>query len=141
MSDYLSWKEKMDLRRLLKTLHAVVDKYAADEASYHSPHAVSHFCHGFYHDYYEDILRHRTQELAAAIAAGEEVDGITVLASGELALSPILAEEMIRQAFEMILLIGIEHGRRGHSPTECKCIEDVGDGVEQLLHDGEWGHA
>lgn len=141
MSDYLTWKEKMDLRRLLRTFHSVVDKYSADEASYHSPHAVSDFCHTFYHECYEEELARQARELSEALEAGEEVEGVIRTPDGGVALTPRHVENAVRQALEMAMLIGIEHGRRGHSPTECRCAQAFSDDVEAMLRSGKWGHA
>lgn len=140
MAGHLNGRERYDFQRLRETLDRVSAKYSAPDASYHSPHGVAEFAHMFYHHAFEHEMREQAKALAAQIDAGEEVEGVQRTSDGGAMLAPNHIENVVRQAFEMVLLVGIEHGRRGFKPTECKCIQELGDEVESQLHSGEWGH-
>ena len=122
---HLNEQELKDLMELQNTFDRLMDKYTGSGATYHSPHGVSEFCHRLYHSGFEPDL-HKLEE---------------GLLESDIATRAIQMENLVRQTFEAILLIGIEHGRTSNAPSECKCIENVADAIESELHQGNWGHA
>lgn len=137
----LNEQEVIDLRRLRKTFDDVAIKYSGNDASYHSPHAVSEFCHNFYHSAFETEMQSVVEDIKRAIDKGEAaIQDFEINAAGDVVMSAMHAEHVFRQALEMTLLIGVEYGRRGYKPLECKCVQKLADTVEQELHKGNWDH-
>lgn len=137
----LSNREVGDLRKLHEAFNYIAAKYSGTDASYHSPHAVSEFCHNFYHTAFETEMQHVVEGIKRALDSGEAViQDFETNAAGDVVMSAGHAEQVFRQALEMTLLIGAEYGRRGYKPLECACVQKLADTVEEELRKGNWDH-
>jgi hypothetical protein len=130
--------EKDDLKRLGESYTRLMDEFNNAEArSLHAPHGVFAFVHSFFHEVFSGVLEEQAREVAEAMAeATEDVvdeddeDGAVV----------INMEPTIMKAFEMMVMVGIELGRQQLGPEKCRCIENVGDSIEEALRDGHCEH-
>lgn len=131
---------RLELLQLQDVFVHLVNKYTDKaRANCHSPHAASAFCHAFYHEVFEPEMLERSQEIHNRIKEGEEIIGAEVTSDGT-SVAPLHIEELIRQAFEVILMVGVEFTNSGHTFSECTCINDLGNLVEDMMRKGTWGH-
>lgn len=127
--------ERDDLKRLGESYTKVMSEFkSAEDRALHAPHGVFAFVHSFFHEVFHGVLAEHAREAAAALAEDGEAkideDGGVV----------VNMEPLIMKAFEMMVMVGIEVGRQRLGPEKCRCIENVGDAIEEALHNGECGH-
>lgn len=136
----MSDREKLELIHLQDVFTHLVNKYTDKaRADYHPPHAASEFCHEFYHEVFEPEMIERARSIHVRIEEGEEVVGAEVTSTGT-AVAPFQIEQLVRQAFEMILMLGAKFVLTGYVFSECTCIDDIGNVVEDMMRKGTWDH-
>lgn len=127
--------EKDDLKRLGESYTKLMDAFNNVEARpLHAPHGVFAFVHDFFHNVFHGVLEAHAQEAAEAFAAEEDSDE-----DDEDGTIVVNMEPIIMKAFEMMVMVGIEVGKQQLGPEKCRCIENVGDSVEEALRDGHCG--
>lgn len=130
----LTEQEQGNLDQLADAYTVLAKQYTdEDNRPLHVPHAVNAFAHLFFHDVFEDAAAmHARAEMAARSEAGIEDDDDMVVGFD--------MEPVIRKTYEMLILTGIEFGRRMNIIVQCRCAESLGDVVEEALRDGHCGH-
>lgn len=124
--DRLNPEETANYTALCAVFNQLVDKYADLTTAEHAPHGASAFCHEFFHEIFLPQLITEIQKLQARPTDTDSVS----LSIGD-------AEHCIRQAFEIILLLGYEYAQHNEL-FECRCIENFGTRVEDELREGKW---
>lgn len=127
--------EKDNLDQLSEAYTALAQQYTdRDNRPLHVPHGVMAFAHAFFHEVFEEAATDQAMHAhaAAGLDPAESLDENIVMG--------IDLEPLLRKTYEMLILTGIEFGRRQNLTAQCRCIESLGDSVEEALHNGECGH-